>query len=254
MSHLLAIETSHARGSVAIGPVAGSGEPSVELFPPGLVHARELHPAIDRLVRRRGLERTAITRIAVSQGPGSYTGIRVGVSAAKSLAWALTVGGSSCAAFGVSSLQAIGTGVARSFEARSSEMRSSEKSDAQRPSLPFEFAVLVDARRGSCYAARFRCEPNATLARLEDDHLAPVDRYLERLPASCWLVGSGARTLPGVERFAHLEETLDCPDASSIFRLGIEFARPPEDPHQLMPVYFRPSEAEERRDRDRRSS
>ncbi len=231
MSHLLAIETSHRQGSVALGPIDG-GECRVILFPPGLVHARELHPAIDRGVKEAGLDRTSIARIAVSHGPGSYTGIRVGVAAAKSLAWALGCGTTPVGVGGISSLAAIAQTV----------IGSNAIDDGQ------EFAVVVDARRGTCYAARFRRDARRVV-RIDADHLAEVSSYFASLDPNTVLVGSGSRTLPGAEAFTLLDESLDSPDASSIFHLAIELgsANDLSDPHALMPVYFRPSEAEERR-------
>lgn len=238
---VLAIETSHTRGSVALGQVGES--PRLEMLPPGLVHARELHPAIDRVTQAYGATPADLDGIVVSHGPGSYTGIRVGVSTAKSLGYALDI-----PAIGRSSLETI---------ARHAALESSHTG---------ELWVVVDARRGTCYSARFRCESGA-ITRVSPDRLDEVAPLFASLDTDATLVGSGARTLPGAENFDRLPESLDCPDASSIFAVGATaFAAgasadltsnlPPatgeidSDPHALMPVYFRPSEAEEKRARD----
>jgi tRNA threonylcarbamoyladenosine biosynthesis protein TsaB len=80
----LAIETATDRASVAIGT---SSADAVER---GIVgarrHAAELLPAIDALLRDAGIGLAAITGLAVSDGPGSFTGLRVGVAVAKALA------------------------------------------------------------------------------------------------------------------------------------------------------------------------
>ena len=83
---ILAIETSHGQGSVALGSARHdpedpeqSGAVAMERFSPGLVHAREILSRIDDLFRRSGHDRDGLTAVAVSAGPGSYTGIRIGV-------------------------------------------------------------------------------------------------------------------------------------------------------------------------------
>lgn len=65
-------------------------------------HSVSLMPAIDQLFSALGLTPTAIDRIAVSDGPGSYTGLRIGVTTAKTLAYTLGK-----ELVGISSLQAI---------------------------------------------------------------------------------------------------------------------------------------------------
>ena len=86
---LLAVETSSARGSLALRE--GSRPVREVLFEEGLVHGREVTARLDELLRLEGLGPGAIGAIAVGIGPGSYTGIRVGVTAAKSLAFALRI-------------------------------------------------------------------------------------------------------------------------------------------------------------------
>ena len=84
---VLGIETSAARGGVALArdgrPLAG------RTFEKGLVHGREVAPAIELALEEAGISLKQIDVIAVDVGPGSYTGVRVGVATAKTLAWAL---------------------------------------------------------------------------------------------------------------------------------------------------------------------
>ncbi len=86
---LLAIETSSSRGSLAL---LVDGTLSREVcFPEGLLHGREITARLDDMLRAEGLRARSLDAIAVSVGPGSYTGLRVGVTAAKTLAFALGI-------------------------------------------------------------------------------------------------------------------------------------------------------------------
>src|SRR5262245_281539 len=89
MARVLAIETSSAQGSLAL--LEGPALLEETVFPEGLVHGRELTVHLESLMARLGLAPRSIQAIAVGVGPGSYTGIRVGVTAAKTLALALRV-------------------------------------------------------------------------------------------------------------------------------------------------------------------
>ncbi len=79
----LAIETATDRASVALG---GSAADAVERTIAGARrHAAELLPAIDALLRERRVGLAAVTSIVLSDGPGSFTGLRVGAAVAKAL-------------------------------------------------------------------------------------------------------------------------------------------------------------------------
>ena len=84
---ILGIESSGARGGVAL--LEAGQVRSVRLFEKGMVHGREIAPGIRELLKEHGLEVSAIDLIACDIGPGSYTGLRVGLAAAKGLALAL---------------------------------------------------------------------------------------------------------------------------------------------------------------------
>jgi tRNA threonylcarbamoyladenosine biosynthesis protein TsaB len=82
----LGLELSQQAGGVALR-VAG-GEATVERFDAGVKHERDVMPAIDRLFRRAGLKPRDLALVAVSIGPGGFTGLRVAVTTAKMLAFA----------------------------------------------------------------------------------------------------------------------------------------------------------------------
>lgn len=224
---ILAIETSHPQGSVAWSPSA-TVQAEEELFSIGLVHGRELLPRIEMLRERVGFSRSEIGTVAVSAGPGSFTGVRIGVSAAKALAFALHR-----PALAVSTLEVI----------------------ARNCPKDGEVAVLLDAGRNRAHGARFRREAGRVL-RLTPDRTLPPAEFLDVCPAETVLIGAGVRTLSGVDRFECVDEKLDRPSASVVCAIAhdrlaaiatgeeptpIEF----RDVHQLVPFYLLRPAAEE---------
>jgi tRNA threonylcarbamoyladenosine biosynthesis protein TsaB len=100
---LLAVDTSTARAGIALydGDVLAE---SVWLA--GRDHGRLLMPAIEETMRRVGRLPTSITAVAAARGPGSYTGLRVGLAVARGLAVALNV-----PAYGIGSLDVLAAGL-----------------------------------------------------------------------------------------------------------------------------------------------
>lgn len=90
MSYILNIETATKNCSVAL---AKEGKTIIckEIADEGYSHAERLHVFIDEVIREAGIDYKDLSAIAVSQGPGSYTGLRIGVSAAKGLCYALNI-------------------------------------------------------------------------------------------------------------------------------------------------------------------
>lgn len=91
--YLLALETSGKSGSVAIATLGDDDAITIaqEVLDPEWGSARTLAPAIDRLLDRQGLSARMLDAISVVQGPGSFTGLRVGAATAKTMAWALGI-------------------------------------------------------------------------------------------------------------------------------------------------------------------
>ena len=236
MTHL-AIETSHARGSLAL--VGADGDTAELVFPEGLVHAREIAAAIDRLLRGADTKIDDLTGIAVGLGPGSYTGCRVGVTTAKTLALVRRL-----PVLAVSSLEILAAGLAP--EARG----------------PGRIAAVLDARRGSFYAALFGLGDDGEVDRIAADRVLSGAELIELLAAhdgddsQAWLVGDGADAVlelasAGGIRAGALERgpcEADLPRAAVLARL----AREPlaaaefdvEAVHRLEPAYLRPSRPE----------
>ncbi|MBF4494717.1 tRNA (adenosine(37)-N6)-threonylcarbamoyltransferase complex dimerization subunit type 1 TsaB [Flavobacterium sp. JLP] len=90
MSFILNIETATKNCSVSI---AKNGETIIckEIAEEGYSHAEKLHVFIEEVIEEAKISVQDLAAIAVSQGPGSYTGLRIGVSAAKGLCFALNI-------------------------------------------------------------------------------------------------------------------------------------------------------------------
>lgn len=171
---LLAIETASAACSVAL---ARGDEVIAEasLHRPR-VHAEQLAPLIQDLLGRSALAPSDLDAVAVSMGPGSYTGLRIGVSTAKGLSLA-----SGAALVGVPTLEALAASV-RPF-ARPGDV----------------IGVALDARRDDVYAAAYmateREETGGGLGVYADVRALRVQDLAHDMELgghSVWLVGDGA--------------------------------------------------------------
>ncbi|MBI1845814.1 MAG: tRNA (adenosine(37)-N6)-threonylcarbamoyltransferase complex dimerization subunit type 1 TsaB [Candidatus Rokubacteria bacterium] len=216
---VLAIETSTLAGGVALlehGRVVGEYALDVRV-----THSERLMPAIDRLFVDAGWEPSTLGGLAVSVGPGSFTGLRIGISTAKGLALALDV-----------PVAAVPTLDALAFR------------------LPFAAAPVcpvLAARRDEVYASLYRWSEGAM--RREWEYLAlPPAELAARLPADAILLGDGAALVPapGARR---APASVSAPAAAAVGELGLARLRAGDvvDAGALVPLYLRPPEAELRR-------
>jgi tRNA threonylcarbamoyladenosine biosynthesis protein TsaB len=90
VSYILNIETATKNCSVALAK-EGKTILCKEIAEEGYSHAERLHVFIEEIISEAGITMKDLAAIAVSQGPGSYTGLRIGVSAAKGLCYALNI-------------------------------------------------------------------------------------------------------------------------------------------------------------------
>jgi len=88
MAKILCLETATTNCSVSLG-VHGEVKALVEENSPNYSHSEQLHVFIEQAIKKAGLSFSDLDAIAVSKGPGSYTGLRIGVSAAKGLCYSL---------------------------------------------------------------------------------------------------------------------------------------------------------------------
>ena len=134
----------------------------------GLTHSQTLMVMAEDLLKVCGKSAADVTHLAAAAGPGSFTGIRIGVSAAKGFAW-----GAEKPVYGVSTLEsmALGLGVWSGY-----------------------ICCCMDARRNQVYNAIFLAE-NGSLKRISEDRaiaLSDLKEELAHLDGPIYLVGDGA--------------------------------------------------------------
>ncbi len=225
---ILAFETSAKAASVALldgGILLGESYQNT-----GLTHSQTLLSMAEDLLKSCGKTATDVTAVAVAAGPGSFTGVRIGVAAAKGFAW-----GRELPCYGVSTLEAM----------------------AQNLGVWDGYVVpTMDARRSQTYTAIFRAE-GGKLERLLDDSAIAIEELGEKLK-NCekpiFLVGDGAvlcyNTLngqvPGLvlppEHRRHQRAAGVALLAQDMVDAGI-----PGDGASLTPNYLRLSQAERER-------
>ncbi len=183
-------------------------------------HAEALAPAIAALLKKADVTWDRVDAIAVGLGPGSFTGLRVGVMTAKALAWALGK-----PLFGVPGTEAIAYGVA----------------DEKGP--PRQVAVALDARRGMLYGAVY--PRRARRAPRVKPRLVSPAQFAASLRSPTLLVGDGAalhRSFFERHPFVKLPQGAAAvyPCARAVLALAASPGARPADPKRLLPLYLRP--------------
>ncbi len=216
---VLAIDTSTLAGGVAL--LDGAHLIAEYLLDVRVTHSERLLPAIDRMLGDAGWPAATLEGLAVAVGPGSFTGLRIGLAAAKGLAFALDV-----------PIAAIPT------------------LDALAASLPFAglpVCPVLDARKGEVYACRYRWDGAAMRREWEFLAIAP-DALAQRLTEPTILLGDAA-TLVRSPQARLAPPHVRRPAAAAVAVLGA--ARLAAGEHvtarELAPIYLRPPEAELRR-------
>ena len=223
---ILAMESSAKAASAAL---VRHGELLAQSFScSGLTHSRTLLPMAEQVLASAGVELSDVDCLAVAEGPGSFTGIRIGVSAVKGLAWAAEK-----PAVGVSTLEAMAyNGVAAGEGAL--------------------VCCCMDARRAQIYHALFEVQ-NGVPVRLMPDRAIAIDALLpelKKLEKPLFLVGDGAALCYNV----FSEQGVQCVLAPSNLvhqsAWGVAMAASQKEPRPgaaLQPVYLRLSQAERER-------
>ena len=133
-----------------------------------VTHSRRLFAAIDYLMKEAGIEWSLIAGIGVSLGPGSFTGLRIGMATAKGLAAA-----TGKALLGVSTLDSL---AAKCFTDRL-------------------ICTVLDARKKEVYAAFYRCNDNGFSERISDMTVLPPEKLATVIDEPVVLIGDGATSL-----------------------------------------------------------
>lgn len=199
----VALDTTSEHGSIALLEAGATLEEVPLHGPAGFGHI--LFPALERLMMRHGWRYQDVACFAAAAGPGSFTGVRIGLAAVKGLAEAA---GARAAA--VSTLRAIA-----SFGAAPRR------------------AAVIDARRGEVYGAVY----NARLEPLGDEVACPLGRWLDSLPPGAEILTPDPELLAGLRPVTRTPREL----AAAAGRLAM---RECADPAALDANYVRRSGAE----------
>jgi len=222
---ILAIESSGDLGGAALlekGTLVGE-----ELVSGPRKHGAELMPCIDRLFVKHKVARDALAVIAVNAGPGSYTGLRIGLMTAAALGFALDKPVTGVGAFDCMVLQLV---MARGFDAR----------------YKGELWPVLDARRDELMTAKFVFE-KGDLKRISGDQLIAPTEFSRHAAAGSFVFGTGVAPYENILKPQPLKlaepkldispatvalqawrELVNTPDAKAIKRAPVE------------PRYFRP--------------
>ena len=225
---ILAFETTAKAGSVALldeKKLLGESYQNT-----GLTHSQTLMVMAEDLLKQCGKTVSDVTAVAVAEGPGSFTGVRIGVAAAKGFAW-----GGELPCYGVSTLEAMAEtlGVYQGY-----------------------VCPCMDARRSQVYNALFYVN-QGNIERIRDDRaiaLSDLAQELKALEGPVFLVGDGAKlaynTLSGeIPGLVLPPEHRQHQRASGVALLAAKkiAAGDPGDGNALTPNYLRLSQAERER-------
>ncbi len=209
---------------------------------PGKSSSTSLISTIKRALDQAQWTAQAIDLIAVTVGPGSFTGLRIGVVTAKTLAYA-----TSAHVVGVNTLQAI------ACQARDYLMKPSVRGCDPGTPFPRRICAAIDAQRGHVFSGRFPIE--CDLPENEDVvEMIVRDAWIDRLEADDMATGPALKRLQcnlsdRNFRFQFAPEDVWYPTAETVGRIAFgQFClRGADDMWKLQPLYVRPSYADEPR-------
>ncbi len=225
---ILAFETSAKAASVALmegGKLLGESYQNT-----GLTHSQTLMVMAEDLLKTCGYTPQQVEAVAVAAGPGSFTGVRIGVAAAKGFAWGLEI-----PCYGVSTLEAMALGLG---------------------TYSGYVLPVMDARRNQVYTALFHAE-GGSCQRIREDRAISLEELAEdikNLTEPVFLVGDGSvlcyntllDTVPGLirpeEHRMHQRAAGVALAAERMIAAGL-----PGDGAALTPNYLRLSQAERER-------
>jgi tRNA threonylcarbamoyladenosine biosynthesis protein TsaB len=217
---LLLIETSGRSGAVAVA--LGNELRQVHRLDETRRHGRDLAPAVAEMLTALGWRPRDVQAVLISRGPGSYTGLRVGIMSAKTFAYA-----TGCAVLAIDTFAVVA---------------------AQAPEEVTRLDVIADAQQDKVYVQPFAHTPDGwqPLAPLAIRKFA---EWLDSREAGTWVSGPGlhrwAASLPA--EVPIVEESHRDPTPEVLLRLGLARyeAGERDDLWTLEPLYLRPSSAEE---------
>ncbi len=211
--NVLAIESSGKAMSVALKTESGNWVTAVDA---GFHHGETIMPAVSGLLELASMEPGELDLVACSAGPGSFTGLRIGMATAKGIAK-----GADCPIKAVPTLPLLASG---------------------REHWPGIVAPVMDARKKRVYAAAFRGGE-----QIIEDCDVSLDEFMARLPQdeAILVTGPDASIASGFSRVI-VDPLASGPRALTMIGMAVHlFGKDGGDPPDLGPVYIRLSEAEE---------
>ncbi|RRK11818.1 tRNA (adenosine(37)-N6)-threonylcarbamoyltransferase complex dimerization subunit type 1 TsaB [Lactiplantibacillus garii] len=220
---LLAIDTSNRPLSVAVledTKILATTTTNV-----GRNHSSTLLPIIERSLAQAGMQPADLDRVVVAAGPGSYTGLRIGVTTAKTLAFTLHK-----ELVGLSSLEALAGNVLTEGQLVS---------------------PLFDARRDNVFTGLYRIQNHRPVNVIADQHvsLAAWEQRLAAYREPVVFIGSDVAKYEAPlkeqlgDQFVRAQPQLDLPQAGVLGLLG-QTVQPVEHLHAFVPNYLRLTQAE----------
>ncbi|MBA4371614.1 MAG: tRNA (adenosine(37)-N6)-threonylcarbamoyltransferase complex dimerization subunit type 1 TsaB [Thermodesulfovibrio sp.] len=221
---ILAIETSTILGGIAVAD-AGRGLIAEARLNVKTTHSERLMTVIGQVMEQSGLRLEEIDLFAVASGPGSFTGLRIGLSTAKGLAYA-----TGKPMVTVPTLEAFAWSFAFSR---------------------YPVCIMLDARRDEVYTALFRWEGDTFVREIAETSVKP-DELLTRLEGTVLFAGEGTlvyrdkivSALGKRAVFAPADRMVPSPASLAVLGLDRAAAGHCTDPFGAAPLYIRRSEAE----------
>ena len=215
-------------GVARLGVVSG-GRVLAAIAQPVKSHGADLPAAVDELLRAAGIGIRDLSAIAVGTGPGSFTGLRVGLSYAKGIA-----AGARIRIVGISSLDAIAL--------------CASGTPAARPGT--KICPILDARKGEVYTSLYAVVSDA-LEKVTDDLVIPLDEFASRIAGEVLFVGEskaedarvlvvrrgGRATVAGAAELWHQGSFIAALGAARVARNDVD------DATTVEPLYVRAPEA-----------
>ena len=227
----LGIETSSLVSSLAL--LEGDTLLGEFTMQAGLTHSEQLVPHIELLLDQAQVDTSDLTGIVVAIGPGSFTGLRIGMGTAKAMAYALQI-----PLYGVMTMDGMAYNV---------------------PYTDRLISVLIDAQKKNVYEARYRWKENQ-LVRIQDPMVkaaADLVQELEDHGQATLFLGDGIKrvqklvadrtsSLEGIPLFTIAPPTVAIPRAGAMLLAARDLngGLRPSDPMTMIPYYIRRSEAE----------
>lgn len=190
-------------------------------------HSIQLMPAVEEALKQAKWTLNDIDRIAVASGPGSYTGLRIAVTVAKSLSWARDID-----LVGISSLQVL---AANSFQKEGTKI-----------------VPLFDARRQNIYTGLYERNADGELMQIAPDTHMPAAQwaeYLAKQEGPLEFIGQDSKMFKEIfeeklgDRVHLADPTQNVPRASALAFIAL--TAEPTPVHEFVPTYLKLAEAEE---------